>query len=175
AIDAAPEDADREAAGLECAAMCLAVDAACETADDDETGARQLATEATRDLRAVMRARARAHDRDGGPLGDVALAGSAGVQLLRRVEDRAEERWKTRPPEHATLGHRSSSRGERYESASATCSGSTASAPASAATVRATRVTRARPRAERGSRSTARDSSSSAATGPRAGAPATDP
>ena len=53
------------------------------------------------------------------------------------------------------LVHAASSVGERYASASATCSGSTPSAPASAATVRATRATRARPRPESGSRSTA--------------------
>ncbi len=54
--------------------------------------------------------------------------------------------------------------GERYESASARCSGSTASAPASAATVLATRATRARPRPESGTRSTARSSSADAAS-----------
>ena len=53
------------------------------------------------------------------------------------------------------LVHAASSVGERYASASATCSGSTPSEPASAATVRATRATRARPRPESGSRSTA--------------------
>ena len=70
------------------------------------------------------------------------------------------------------VAHRpSSSRGERYDSASATCSGRTASAAASAATVRATRATRARPRPESGSRSTARSSSASASRVRRSGGP----
>ena len=56
------------------------------------------------------------------------------------------------------------SRGALYESASATCSGSTTSDSASAAIVRATRATLARPRPESGSRSTARSSSSDAAS-----------
>ncbi len=60
------------------------------------------------------------------------------------------------------LIHAANSFGERYASASATCSGSTSSEPASAAAVRATRATRARPRPDRGNRSTARLSSSSA-------------
>ena len=59
---------------------------------------------------------------------------------------------------------RDSSPGIRYESASATCAGSTSSAPASAAMVRATRATRTRPRPESGSRSTALDRSSEAAS-----------
>ena len=76
--------------------------------------------------------------------------------------DRREQR------ERETAHFDPSSEGERYDRASARCSGNTSGDPASAATVRATRDTRARPRPESGSRSTAR-ARSSAAAAPSAG------
>ena len=82
------------------------------------------------------------------------------VRIARRCERGERE-----------LVHAASSLGERYASASATCSGRTVSAPASAAAVRATRATRARPRPESGRRSTARLRSSSASAVRRSWAP----
>ena len=54
------------AAGLERAAVRLAVDAARHAADDDEPGGGELAAERARDVGAVRRARAGADDRDRG-------------------------------------------------------------------------------------------------------------
>ena len=48
-VDSAAENGDRQPAGLERAAMGLAVDTAREAADDDETGGGQLAAERPRD------------------------------------------------------------------------------------------------------------------------------
>ena len=67
AVDPAAEHRNGEAAGLERAAMRLAVDAAGEAADDDEPRRGELAAEAARDVGAVRRARASADDRDGRP------------------------------------------------------------------------------------------------------------
>src|SRR5262249_14303223 len=95
--------------------------------------------------------------------------------LVEGVEERREARAlpfavarvdvaRSRKQCESELAHRApSSAGDRYESASARCSGSTSAAPESRAIVRATRDTRARPRPESGSRSTALASSSSAA------------
>ena len=67
AVDAAAEHGDRRAAGLERAAVRLAVDPAREAAHDDEPRAGELAPEHARDLRAVRRACARTDDRDRRP------------------------------------------------------------------------------------------------------------
>ena len=76
AIDAAAQHGDRRAAGVERAAMRLAVDSARETADHHEPGGSELAAEHPGDLRAVRRAGARADDRDRGPCEHVRVAGA---------------------------------------------------------------------------------------------------
>ena len=197
-----PRTATVGSRGLERAAMGLGVDAAGETADDDETRSGEVAAEAAGDLPAVGRAGTRADDRDRGSGEQLGVCRTAEKEARRRIVDRAEQRRErrvgagrgsearvrasrassARPSKRGferrearasrlsdevrvarrgeggerELVHAASSLGERYASASATCSGSTVSAPASAAAVRATRATRARPRPESGRRSTAR-------------------
>ena len=181
--------------------MRLAVDAARETADDDEPGRGELAAEHCARPGAPYGEQARAPTiatagrasssrsasprrkspgggswiarssggkpgRSGRASGSRARPGARAPRARRtRLERReagaarlADEVRVVRGRERGQreLVHAASSFGERYASASATCSGSTASAPASAAAVRATRATRARPRPESGSRSTAR-------------------
>ena len=67
AVDPAAKDGDGGTGRLERASMRLRVDAAGETADDDEARGREIAAEAARDLPAVGGARTRADDRDGRP------------------------------------------------------------------------------------------------------------
>ena len=68
--------------------MRLAVDAAGETADDDETRGGELAAEAARDLAAVGRAGTRADDRDGRPREQLDVGVAAQEEPRRRVVDR---------------------------------------------------------------------------------------
>ena len=63
-VDPAAEHGDRHPAGVECAAVRLAVDPACHPADDHEPGRGELAPERPRDDAAVRGARARTDDRD---------------------------------------------------------------------------------------------------------------
>src|SRR4051812_11976185 len=92
AIDAAAEHGDR-VAGLEGAAMSLAVDPAGEAADDDQPCRGELASEQPRDLRAVGRAGARADDRDGTPAEQFLDAAAAQEQAGRWVVQLSQRRW----------------------------------------------------------------------------------
>src|SRR5436190_3238472 len=152
-IDAATEHGHRSPSSFERAAMGLAVDAARETADDDYTRPRKLTGERTGYLGAVRRATACADHGD--------TRGAKGIHLPADEEQwgRIVELCEQGRIARVATGHRKesghvhdpSSVGDRYDSASATCSAETLPAPASAAIVPATRVTRARPRPERGS------------------------
>ena len=112
------------------------------------------------------RAGSRADNGDRSPGEQFGIGVPAEPEHPRWIRDGPEERWvRRKPASEAADGHADATpTGERYDSASATCSGSTDSAPASAAMVRATRATRARPRPERGTRSTARSSNADAAS-----------
>ena len=151
---------------VERASVRLAVDAPGHAAHDDEARAGELAAERASHGAAVGRAGAGADDRDRGPgeqlRVDVAAQPEDGRRIVDRPQERRIRRLATPEPPHAHAPPIPT--GDRYESASARCSGSTASAPARAATVRATRATRARPRPESGTRSTARSSSAEAAS-----------
>src|SRR6185436_20629992 len=86
-------------------------------------------------------------------------------ELAWRIVNRREQRRERRVSsgDATDLSHAAgNSPGIRYESASATCAGSTAAEPVSVAIVRATRATRARPRPDSGRRSTAFERSSEA-------------
>src|SRR5581483_4881823 len=89
AVDAAAENGDRRAACLERATMRLAVDTARETADDDEPGGGELASQAARDRCAVARTCARADDCDGRALEQLERRSAAHEQPDRRIVDRA--------------------------------------------------------------------------------------
>ena len=92
AVDAAAEDGDRRSGGLERAAMSLGVDAAGETADDDEARGGEVAAEAAGDLPAVGRAGTRADDRDGGSGEQLDVCRTAEKETRRRIVDRPEQR-----------------------------------------------------------------------------------
>ena len=70
--------------------MSLAVHTARKTADDDETGACELAPERACHLGAVRRARPRADHRHGRSLEERVVARAAQEESRRRVEDRGE-------------------------------------------------------------------------------------
>ena len=166
-VDPASEDGNGSSSALECAAVRLAVDPPRHPADDDQAGRRQLAGERARDRSPVRGARSRTHDGNGGLSEQRDLGRTSRIEPRRRIVNRGEEMRELRiaTPNAADLAHAAGrSPGMRYESASATCAGSTTSARASTAIVRATRATRARPLPESGSRSTALDSSSEAAS-----------
>src|SRR5207244_10762890 len=76
AVDAATEHRDGRAGRVERAAVRLTVDAARETAHDDEPGGGEVAAERPRDARAVCRARACADDRDRRPREQLARPGA---------------------------------------------------------------------------------------------------
>ncbi len=167
AVDPASEDGNGASSALERAAVRLAVDPTRHPADDDQAGGRELAGQRARDRPPVRGARSRTHDGNGRLSEQRDVRGTSRVEPRRRIVDRREETRELRiaTPNAADLGHAAGrSPGMRYESASATCAGSTTSARASTAIVRATRATRARPLPESGSRSTALDSSSEAAS-----------
>jgi hypothetical protein len=89
AVDAAAEDGNGQAARLERSAMGFAVDAAREAAHDDQTGGSELATEATRNLCAVGRARTCTDNGDGRAREDFIVGAAADVEPLGWVIDRA--------------------------------------------------------------------------------------
>ena len=111
AVDPTPEHGDGGAAGLERAAVRLAVDAACEAAHDYEPRTPELASEHARDLGAVRRARARADDGDRRAPENIRTGGPANEQSRRRIVDRVQQRRKlprrTRDPAHARLAQTS--------------------------------------------------------------------
>ena len=92
AVDAATEDGDGRLRGLERAAVGLGVDAARETADDDETRRGEVAAEAAGDLAAVGRAGSRADDRDRGSGEQLDVCRTAEKEARRRIVDRPEQR-----------------------------------------------------------------------------------
>src|SRR5262249_2999655 len=96
AVDAAAEDRDRRATALERAAVSLSVDSARHAADDEKSGARQLATERACNVRAVCRARARTDDRYCRPVEERRVGRTAEKEPGRRVEDRRQCRRKAR-------------------------------------------------------------------------------
>jgi hypothetical protein len=104
AVDAAAEHGDRVAVPGERAAVRLAVDAARQTADDDETRCGKLAAELPRHLRAVRRARACADDGDGRPLEQLRIAGAAHEEPFGRIVDRAQQRWQPAPRDDVHAG-----------------------------------------------------------------------
>ena len=152
--------------------MGLAVDASSHPAHDDEPGRSEVARQRSRDRATVRGAGARADQRNRGSVEERRVRGSAKEEGWRRIVDRGKQRRKAgvAAADRRDRGHFAAiSPGIRYESASATCAGSTEDAPARAAIVRATRATRARPRPDRGKRSTALDRSSDAASVRRGG------
>ena len=171
AVDAAAEYCDRPSAGLEGPAVRLAVDPACEAADDDRPCRGRSSRPSIRATERPYAEHARAPTIATAGLRAAARPHLRGARATPadRESRRAAADSRARPGGCARIVTRAcSSVGERYESASATCSGTyLRRTPASAAIVRATRATRARPRPESGSRSTARSSSSEAAAGRR--------
>ncbi len=106
-VDAAAEDGDRRAAGLQSSAVRFSVDTSREPADDDDARRGELPAEEPRHLRAVGRARPRADDGDGLPSQRPAAGGSAHEETGRRVVNRPQERREirvgAREPAHAVL------------------------------------------------------------------------
>jgi hypothetical protein len=90
AVDSATEYRDGEPGRLERAAVCLAVDTAGETADDDESRCGEVASEAARNLPAVRGARACADDRNGRPRQELDFGIAPEVEARRRIVDRAK-------------------------------------------------------------------------------------
>jgi hypothetical protein len=88
ARQAAGQNRDGSAAALQGAAMCSAVDPACEAGDDGPARAGQVVTEPFRDALTVRRARSRSHDGDG--LLVTRLERALDVQELRRRGDHGE-------------------------------------------------------------------------------------
>ncbi len=164
-VDAAAEHGHCTSTGSESAPVRLRVDAPSEPAHDHEARLRQLPCEPAGDGASVSRARARPHDRHGRLREEGLRAVAAHPKARWRIGDRGQQGrvLEVAASQRVTAHAAGSSVGERYESASATCSGTTASTPASNAIVLATRATRARPRPESDRRSTARSSSSEAA------------
>jgi hypothetical protein len=157
-VDPAAEHRDRRPARLEGAPVGLPVDSPCHAADDHHTGQRELPCELAGDLSSVGGAAPGADDRHGG-LREY-FDGSPSVETRRRVVQlRKQGRIAAVPAPDGPHLHAANSLGDRYDRASATCSGEAVSSPARAAAVAATRATFAFPRAESGSESTARSSS----------------
>ena len=103
AVDPAAEHGDGRAAGLERAAVGLAVDAARKAADDDEPGRGELAAEHPRDLRAVGgAASARRRRRPQRAPSSSSSARAAHEQARRRIVDRAAAAAESRQSERAS-------------------------------------------------------------------------
>ena len=173
AVDATAEHRDGRAARRERATVRLAVDAARHAADHDGAGGRSLRREEPCDRPPVPGAGAGTDNGDGRTVEELGRRVAPKPETARRIRDLGEQRWIAAVPTayDADRHGLASPVGERYESASATCSGRTSADPASAATVRATRATRARPRPVSGTRSTALSRSSDAALGATRNAP----
>ena len=92
AVDAAAEHGDGDAVRLERAAVCLGVDAPCQSRDDDEACARELSPERARDRSAVARAGSCADDRNSGAGEQLGVAVAAQEEPRRRVVDRPQQR-----------------------------------------------------------------------------------
>jgi hypothetical protein len=71
--------------------VSLAVDAARQSADDDETGCRELAPQHPRNLRPVRRACPRADDSNRGLFKDIRRRGATEEECARRVVDLPQE------------------------------------------------------------------------------------
>src|SRR6185503_18441394 len=136
-VDTAAEHRDRAPAAFQRTAVRFAVDPTSEAADHHNPARRQFAREGARDLGAVGGARTRADDCDARIRQHPYL--TAHEEVLWRVVELCEQRRITRiapgKPLHGGHLQDPSSVGDRYDSASATCSAPTEPAPASAAIV----------------------------------------
>jgi hypothetical protein len=91
AVDPAAQHGDGQATGFQRPPVRLAVDAAGEAADDDESRTGELASQRARDTRSVARARAGADDRDGRPGEHLGFGLAAEEESGRRIVDRPQQ------------------------------------------------------------------------------------
>jgi hypothetical protein len=111
-VDPAAEDGNGDPVGLERSSMRFPIDAARESADDDEAGSGELAAEHACDMSAVWRARTGADDGHSAAGKQFRIAPAAEIQLRRWIEDRTQPRWEVGVAA-AEPDHVASSRGER--------------------------------------------------------------